>query len=459
MAYVARRSRALSRPLSVRPALAVGGACLALAALSLLLSWRPTYDPWAWLVFGREVSDPHLQFSTLAHTGWKPLAVLFTAPFGLFGSAAPFLWMLVPRTAGLASLALAYRLGVRASGVVAGVVAALALLFSAEWLRYMAGANIEPLAVACLLGAVLLHLEGRRRWAFVLVTLVGLARPEIWPVVGLYALYLWFSERSWWPLLIGIPAMLALWIVPDWAGSGELFHTFHSATISGEPTDILHSKFPAFELWGRSLGILVAPVWVAALVGGIVAWRTREPTALALLAVALAWSVVTIGGEAIGYPAVPRYLVEPAAVCCVLAGIGVAALPRHTWVAGLLLLAFAPFAVTRAIGLGNQVHSANDRARDLGALWLAVDRAEAQGPVASAHPMLAPQPQGTALVWKLHLQLNAVYEHRSRLVRIFFVKPSEHPPELAGMRRAGASFTQIASAGDWRVWRVSWPQA
>src|SRR3954463_15143075 len=111
MAYVARR-----RALRVRPAIAVGAACLALAALSLLLSWRPTYDPWAWLVFGREVSDPHLGVSKLAHTGWKPLAVLFTVPFGLFGSAAPFLWMIVPRAAGLASLALAYRLGSRSAG-------------------------------------------------------------------------------------------------------------------------------------------------------------------------------------------------------------------------------------------------------------------------------------------------------------------------------------------------------
>src|SRR3954454_12893160 len=116
MAHVARR-----RALRVRPAVAVGGACLALAALSLLLPWRPTYDPWAWLVFGRELADPHLQFSTLAHTGWKPLPVLFTAPFGLFGSAAPFLWLLVPRAAGLAALALAFRLGTRAGGLVAGV--------------------------------------------------------------------------------------------------------------------------------------------------------------------------------------------------------------------------------------------------------------------------------------------------------------------------------------------------
>ena len=154
MASVAGRSPRLRRSLVARPALVVGGACLALAALSLTLPWRPTYDPWAWIVFGREVSDPHLQFSTLAHTGWKPLAVLFTVPFGLFGGAAPFLWLLVPRAAGLAALALAYRLAWRAGGVVAGVAAALALLFSADWLRYIAAGNIEPLAVALLLGAV-----------------------------------------------------------------------------------------------------------------------------------------------------------------------------------------------------------------------------------------------------------------------------------------------------------------
>src|SRR5690349_12854139 len=219
MAYAVRR-----RTPRGRPAVAVGGGCLALAALSLLLSWRPTYDPWAWLVFGRELSDPHLGFSTLAHTGWKPLAVLFTVPFGLFGSAAPFLWLLVPRAAGLAALALAYRLAWRAGGVVAGVAAALALLFSADWLRYIAAGNIEPLAVGLLLGAVELRLARRRGWAFALGALCGLARPEIWPLVGIYSLYLWRYERCWWPLLAGIPAMIVLWVVPDWAGSGQFLH-------------------------------------------------------------------------------------------------------------------------------------------------------------------------------------------------------------------------------------------
>src|SRR5213078_265963 len=65
------------------------GGCVALAAASLALPSAPTYDPWAWIVFGRELVLPGPGFSTIASTGWKPLAVLFTAPLSLAGSAAP----------------------------------------------------------------------------------------------------------------------------------------------------------------------------------------------------------------------------------------------------------------------------------------------------------------------------------------------------------------------------------
>ena len=74
-------------------------ACLGLAAASLLLLRVPSYDPSAWLIWGRELTD-----GTLSMTGgpsWKPLPVGFTTPFALAGSgAAPLLWLLVARTSG-----------------------------------------------------------------------------------------------------------------------------------------------------------------------------------------------------------------------------------------------------------------------------------------------------------------------------------------------------------------------
>jgi hypothetical protein len=438
MAHVAGRAPRLRTTVAAHPVLSAGAFCLALAAISLALPWTPSYDPWAWIVFGREIVDPNLQFSTLAHTGWKPLPVLFTTPFGLFGATAPSLWLLVPRASGIAALGLAVRLGARAGGIAAGLIGALALL----------------------LGAVELHLSGRRGWAFALGALTGLARPEIWPLLGVYALYLWVFERRRWPLLLGLPTIVALWVLPDWAGSGELFHTFHSATISGEPTEILHTSFPAATLSGRALGILVAPVWIAALIAAVQGWRERERVTLTLTVVALSWLVVTIGGEAVGYPAVPRYLVEPAAVCCVLAGIGFAALPRlaperaRVALIVLLVVASLPFAVARSIGLGHQVGAATGRAHDLTQLWRTVDRARAQVPVARLHPLIAPNDNATALAWKLHVKIYGVAQNPSRKVGIAFVKGN--PPELTALRRMGAGVAPLASDGRWSALSVRW---
>ena len=438
------------------------GVCLVLAALSLLLPWWPSYDPFAWLVFGRELVDPGLGFSTIAHTGWKPLPVLFTAPFGLFGAAAPRLWLLVVRASGLAALALAYRLGARSRGPAAGGVAALALLLSADWLRYLSAGNVEAMAIASLLGAVELHLQRRRGWAFLLGTLTGLARPEIWPLLGVYGLYLWRVEGRRWPLFVALPAMVALWVLPDWAGSGQLFHTFHSATISGEPKQIRDTAHPALELSGRALGILVAPVWIGALVGAVYGWRTRDRAALAVTVAALAWFVVTIGGEAIGYPAVPRYLVEPAALCCVLAGIGIvwcarlpaAAAPRLALI-GLLVAACVPFVVARADGLQRQASAATARGRATTGLWRVVDRARAVKPVAGRVPLVAPGVQSTALAWKLRVKLTGVAQTGGRRTTIAFAQGDQ--PTLAPLRRAGATFTPFASAGSWSALEVHWP--
>ena len=80
-----------------RPIALLALACVALAALSLLGPSTPTYDPWAWIIWGREVV--HLDLVTTDGPSWKPLPILFTAPFSLVGDGpAPELWLLVART-------------------------------------------------------------------------------------------------------------------------------------------------------------------------------------------------------------------------------------------------------------------------------------------------------------------------------------------------------------------------
>jgi hypothetical protein len=438
------------------------GGCLALAVASLALPSVPTYDPWAWIVFGRELVVPGPGFSTVASTGWKPLAVLFTAPLALLGSAAPSLWLVVVRSAGLVALTLAFRLASRGGGPIAGAIAALALLGSSDWLRYLSAGNIEPLVVALMLGAIELHLRGRRQGAFLLGALAGLARPEVWLLVGVYATYVSMSERQWWPLALGVPGMFALWIVPDWLGSGDLLHTFHLARISAEPRSLQGTSDPALELL-RGVGTIApAPVWIGALCGLAFGWRTRDRTVAALAVVAAAWALPTIAATALGYPAVPRYLVVPVAVCCVLAGIGVVAVVRlasrargRAVLAAALVAVSAPFAVSRAVGLAHQSADAKARDQKLSALWRAVDRAQRRAAVARMHPVVKPGGLENGLAWKLDLRLDGVGRWFSPAVGIAFIE-GDDAAVIARLRRRNATATRLTAAGPWRVLLVRW---
>src|SRR5690348_364935 len=94
------------------PFLASVVAAVALALLSAaILPTVPSYDPWSWVVWGREVFDPHLSFFVGGGPSWKPLPVGFTTIYGLFGHFSPTLWVVTARVGGILALIAAYRLG------------------------------------------------------------------------------------------------------------------------------------------------------------------------------------------------------------------------------------------------------------------------------------------------------------------------------------------------------------
>ena len=120
----------------------------------------------------------------------------------------------------------------------------------------------------------------------------------------------------------------------------------------------------------------MSPSSSAALMAAVLAVRPRERTALTLAAVAGAWALPTIAVTALGYPAVPRYMVAPAALACVLAGIGASAasrgllrartaIPAGVAVLALTLAGFAPpwlsaRFVNRAYDAGTVLNARND---------------------------------------------------------------------------------------------------
>ena len=341
----------LLRASRVRTGVAVPvAACLALAALSvLLLPSTPSYDPWAWIVWGREITQGDLD--TLFGPSWKPLPVLLTTPLALTGALAPDLWLVLAQGATLGAGVMAYRLGTRFAGPLAGVLGALILLLQPSYLRTQLLGFSEGLLVLCGLLAVERHLDGHRSHAFGLGLAAGLLRPEAWPFVGLYALYLLWERRSrlWW-LAAGGAAMVALWVLPELWGSGNLLRAAERANAPnpGSPAFADVPSLAVVEDFVRALG----PLAIAGLVLAPLAARSRAPDSdgrrgVALLAaLAAGWLALVAVMTELGFAGNLRYLFLPMGFAAVVAGAGIA------WAVGWVALRRDTARGRRVVALG-----------------------------------------------------------------------------------------------------------
>jgi hypothetical protein len=299
--------------------------CLALAALSAaVLPTVPSYDPWSWVVWGREIVNPHLGFSTGGGPSWKPLPVLFTAPYGVWTAGAPTLWVITARTGGFLSLVAAYRLASKLTTgapwmrVVAGVIAAAGVVLTQEWSYYMFRGTSEPMLVGLSLWAVDRHLDGKRGTAFVLGVGAALIRPEAWPFIGLYGLWLWRREpRLRWLIVVGWASIPVLWFAPPWVGSGQPF----LASVHAKEYDGHLGNHPFLEVLRRGADLQVLPMLILAAVGVAIAWfKDHSRLWVGLAAAVVGWWVLVVAMTLDGYPGLERFYLPAAGLTCVLAG-------------------------------------------------------------------------------------------------------------------------------------------
>ena len=226
------------------------GVALVVGALSLLIPSTPSYDPWAWIVWGREIV--HINLQTTGGPTWKPLPVIFTTLFAPFGKAAPDLWLVVARAGAFAAVVMVFRLSARLTreigsyfttardgagrlgtlgpALLAGLIAAVGLALSGGFISDNALGYSEGLATAIILIAVERHLDGQPRQAFALGFLAALDRPEIWLFWGPYGLYLWWKDPGARKLVIGLFVLIPiLWFLPEYWGSGHFLRGVNRA--------------------------------------------------------------------------------------------------------------------------------------------------------------------------------------------------------------------------------------
>ena len=221
----------------------LGAAALVIAATTLLLPSTPSYDPWSWLVWGREIL--HGTLHTQGGPTWKPLPIIFATIFAIFGAAQANLWLVVARAGAVLATLMTFKLAARLTwwlrgrsptgrrlaraaprrrlefvpAVLAGLIAAVGLALSGNLLSDSALGYSEALATAVLLIGVERHVDGHCRQAFVLGFVAALARPEIWLFWGPYGLWLMWKDPGSRTLVIGLALLcLFLWFVPAEVG-------------------------------------------------------------------------------------------------------------------------------------------------------------------------------------------------------------------------------------------------
>ena len=159
------------------------------------LQRTPDFDPTAWLIWGRELSDGTL--STLGGPSWKPLPVLFTTLFAPAGdTVAPWLWLVVARTGGLLALVAPYRLtGASAAACPPGSPLA-ALVLATDFLYNSARGDSEGLlvALACGRSTCTWPAAGTPPWP---PAGRRAAAPRGLAAAAAYAAWLMWSERRW----------------------------------------------------------------------------------------------------------------------------------------------------------------------------------------------------------------------------------------------------------------------
>ena len=358
----------------------LAGVALVIAALTLLIPSTPSYDPWSWLIWGREII--HLDLHTTGGPTWKPLMVILTTIFALFGGAQPDLLLVVARAGALMAIAMTFKItwriarplvgewaGSDAAGwallpaLLAALVAAGSLLNSPSFITDNGLGYSEGLMTALVLVALDRHLDGARRQAFVIGFFAALDRPELWLLWGSYGLYLWWKDPAARKLVIGLFVLIpVLWFLPEYWGSGHLFRGVtrahhprsNSAAFAGCPfcTELRHHAWPRVMDRVKVAGLLALAVAAFGL------WRTRgswwrtspmtpgvRARILLLVVGALGWLWwIGVSVETqLGFSGNDRYLVLGTALIAISGGVG------WGWaaaaVAGLL----------RRINLGEQV--------------------------------------------------------------------------------------------------------
>lgn len=405
-----------------------------------LAALAPAYDPWAWLLWGREIAGGSL--STEEGPAFKPLPVGVTTLLAPLGGAAPWVWVLLARAGTAAALVLAWRR--------AGLLGAAAVLLTGELAGLTASGHSEGLLLALALGAWEAWERDRVRLALGLGVAAALIRVEAWPFLLAAAVVAWRRHSGERPLLtVAALAVPLLWFVPEYLGSGDVLRSGDRARIPNPGQPAL-ADFPLWASVREAVALVPWPLWAG------VAWAAlRRRETLAPAAAGAAWILlVALMCQLAGFSGEPRYAL-PGACLIALTGAwagktaietGFPARPWRVAVAAALLLALLVPRLDDLAGVRDAQTHQHDLQRDLATLIEALGGREAV--LACGTPFVGPY-RGPLMAHRLEVEKRRVEPDDPPVPpgTVFQSRRTEGAP----LEPDAPGFAEVAREGDWVV--------
>jgi hypothetical protein len=302
----------------VRPALVALAVVTGAVIVAFVLGpGYPGYDAawalvWGGQLAGGQLPDYQAPFAPTPH----PLANLVAIPLSFAGDGGVQALLAVTYASFAALLAGIVAFGGRQAGVVAAVVVASFSVLHRE----VAFASLDIPYLAMLAWAAALEAKRPRRGSSVqvLLMLAGLLRPEAWVLALAYAA--WLRTPRALPLALAAPV---IWALTDLIVTGSPTYSFTGtralAADLGRPTGLHTALVSAPESLADLMGTLPLLAGLVGLTAGLALAPRRFAGPGVVLAVGLATYALLGAAE---LPVLLRYLLLPACVLTVTAGLG-----------------------------------------------------------------------------------------------------------------------------------------
>ena len=277
-------------------------------------------------------------------------------------------------------------------------------------------------------------------------------RPETWPFLVPYGIWLWRVENPARPWLVSAAlALPVLWFVPDLLASGDALTGADRARDAGGGLGrVPEALAEAVNL--APLALLPAALWLA-----IVRRRCGDGVPAVLLAAAFAWALIVVVLTIAGFAGLPRFFIPLGGIVCVLGAVGLvelAGLPVLRKATAILALGLLVQAGFRVADLPGDLERSIERSDEVREIWAFSDLVGAEtltacGPLRTSDPV-----SQSALVWQLGVPFSQLDAIRARPPRRGVVLLGPYTSPVLRKRVLDAGEPLLAD-GRWTAYAIS----